>query len=208
MTTMQLIYLILLLIIFFIGLALAFLGRKIWGGLMSIIGSMIGWYIGFAIGMHFINPVDIGGWLIVIIIAFVCSFIMSIIFRYLVEVALALITGALVGGVAFLLTGSEIVGIIVFVVGFILAYIFIESIIIFVTALIGALLAGGAVYFLSNINNFEGLEGFEGSMGLAVLAFALIFIGGVFVQFMREREDDRRYREAKRGRRPRNGNYR
>jgi hypothetical protein len=208
MTDMQILYLILLLIIFFIGVALAFLGRNIWGGLMSIIGSMIGWYIGFAIGVYFIDPVDLGGWLIVIIIAFICSFIMSIIFRYLVEVALALITGALVGGVALLLTESEIVGIIVFAVAFVLAYIFIESIIILVTALIGALLAGGAVYFMSNIGNFNGLDGFEGNLGLAILAFALVFIGGLLVQIIRERDDDRRYREAKRRGRPRNGNYR
>ncbi len=208
MTNMQIIYLILLLILFFIGIALAFLGRKIWGGLMSLMGSMIGWYIGFAIGMYFIQPADIGGWLIVIIIGFICSIIMSFIFRYLVEAALALITGALIGGVAFLLTGNVIVGIIVFAVAFILAYIFIDSIIILVTALIGALLAAGAIYFMSNITQFDGLEGYEGNLGLATLGFILIFIGGLFVQILRERDEDRHYIDERERRQPRNGNYR
>lgn len=207
MTNMQIIYLILLLIIFLVGITLAFLGRRIWGGLMSLFGSMIGWYIGFAIGMYFLQPTDLGGWLIVIIIGFICSIIMSFIFRYLVEAALALITGALIGGVAFLFTGLVIVGIIVFAIAFVLAYIFIESIIIVVTALIGALLAAGAVYFLSNITHFDGLEGYEGNMGLAVLTFILIFIGGLFVQILREREDDRHYIDERERRQPRNGNY-
>jgi hypothetical protein len=202
---MQIIYLILLIVLFFMGIALAFLGRKIWGGLMSLLGSMIGWYIGFAIGIYFLQPADMMGWLIVIIIGFICSIIMSFIFRYLVEFALALITGALIGGVAFLFTGLVLVGIIVFAVAFVLAYIFIENIIIVVTALIGALLAAGAIYFMSNITQFDGLEGYEGNMGLAVLGFILIFIGGFFVQVLRERDDDRRYREETKGSQPRNG---
>lgn len=173
----QTIILILAVILLIIGIVLAFFGKAIWGSLMSIIGGMIGWFIGFAIGIHFFGE-NINGWLIAIIIGFICGFIGSMLFRYLVEVALALITGLLAGGVIYYLAPDYwIVAIIVFGVVMVLAYVYIEEVVGIVTALIGALLAAAAIYILAGAS-------------LAVLGFILIFIGGALIQTFLMRDVD------------------
>jgi len=169
----QTIYFILAIILLIIGVVLAFFGKAIWGSLMSIIGGMIGWFLGFSLAMYF------GwGWLIAVIVGLICGIIGSMLFGYLVEAALAFITGLLAGGVIFYLAPDYwIVAIIVFGIVMVLAYVYIEQVVGVVTALIGALLAAGAIYILANTE-------------LAVLGFILIFVGGALIQTFVMRDVD------------------
>ena len=168
------IYMILALIVLLVGIVLAFFGKAIWGSLMSMIGGMIGWFLGFFFATY------MGwGWIIAIIVGFICAFIGSILFRYLVEISLAFITGLLAGGLFFVaFPNLLIVAVIIFAVVFILAYVYIEEVVAFITALIGALLSGAAIYYLTT------------SEGMAVLGAILIFLGGALVQTIALKDHD------------------
>ena len=89
---------ILALIALAIGIVLALFGRAIWGMLLAAIGGMIGWMIGFAIGVILFGFGNLMAIILVFICGFVGSFIMGAIFRFLVEVALALLAAILAAG--------------------------------------------------------------------------------------------------------------
>jgi hypothetical protein len=177
------VYQILAVIILIIGIALALFGRAIWAGLLTAIGSMIGWMLGFAIGAMFFGFDSITGIIITLVLAFLGSFILGTVFRFLVELALALLTGLLCGALVYFFTGNIIIAVIVFAVGLILAYVFIEKVVVVVTALIGSLLAAAATYYLLDRNE-----------NYAVLAFIGLFIGGILIQhFLLEEYDTIQY---------------
>lgn len=163
---------ILALIALVIGIALALFGRAIWGALLSVIGGMIGWMLGFAVGVLIFGFDSLLSIILVIVCGFVGSLIIGAIFGYLVEVALALLTGILAAGVFFYVYPDQIVvAIIIFAIAFIIAYVFIEKVVIVVTAFIGAIVAGIGIYFL--IDN----------AGYAVIGALAILITGILIQF-------------------------
>ena len=134
------IILILGLILLAIGILLAFFGRSMWEAMMSLIGGFIGWFLGFGITIYFLGS---DGWYIGIIVGFLCGFVGSILFHYLVEVALALIAGVLAGGLVYIIGGAgwAIPAIIVFAVVFAISYYYIDDLIGVITALIGGILS-------------------------------------------------------------------
>ena len=163
---------ILAIIALLIGIALAFFGRAIWGSLLAVIGSMIGWMIGFAVGTILFGFDTIMAIILVIICGFVGSFIMGAIFRYLVEAALALLTAILAAGIFWYIYQDQIlIAIIIFAVVFILAYVFIEKVVVVITAFIGSIIAGVGLFFLLD------------NAGYAVIGALAILVGGILVQF-------------------------
>ena len=168
-------YFLLYVILLLVGVVLAFFGRSVWESLMSVIGGFIGWFIGFAMGMHFFEG-DPNRWLYAIILGFICGLIGSWLFGMMVEVALALVTGALAGGLVYAMGGMNpaegwiAAAIITFVIVFALAYYYIDELIGIITAMIGGILAGAALWLLWDGDYMAGVFGF------------LIFLGGALVQ--------------------------
>ena len=163
---------ILAIIALIIGIVLALFGKSIWGGLLAVIGSMIGWMIGFAVGVLLFGFGNLLSIILVIICGFVGSLIMGAIFRYLVEVALALLTAILAAGIFWYIYQDQIlIAIIIFAVVFILAYVFIEKVVIVITAFIGSIIAGVGLYFLLN------------NAGYAVIGALALLVTGILLQF-------------------------
>ena len=171
---------ILAIIAVIIGIALALFGRAIWGMLLSAIGGMIGWMIGFAVGVFLFGFDTLLSIILVIICGFVGSLLMGMIFRYLVEVALALVAGLMAAGVFwYAYPGQLIIAIILFVVVFVLSYVFIEKVVVIVTAFIGSIIAGVGAFFLL------------GNLGYAVIAALGLLVAGIIIQFtMLDESDD------------------
>jgi len=169
---MDTVFTVLAIIVLVIGIALALFGRAIWDAVLSAIGGMIGWMMGFGLGWWFFHDETWWVWwgiIIAIIFGIVGSLIMAALFGILVEAALALTTGILVGAFVFYLTGEIVYALIVMGVVAVLAYVFMDRLIAIITAFIGAILAGAAVWYLKGFN-------------LAVLAFVLLFVIGSAIQ--------------------------
>lgn len=162
---------ILLLILLFIGLILAFFGIKVWETLMGIIGGFIGFFIGFGAGLYFS-----GNWLVAFILGIVGGFLGSMLFHYLVEAALALVVAALIAGFIYYMGGADpgsfyLYGAIAaFVIVFALAFYFMDELIGVFTALVGAVLSGAALWLLT------------GGSTVALILAAVIFVSGAALQ--------------------------
>lgn len=165
------IYQILAVMLLIIGSVIALFGRAVWKGLFASFGGMIGWMIGFGIGVWIFGFDTWTGIIISVIIAFISSFIMGALFGMIVEIALAVLVGILAGGLVFLLTGNLLVAVIVFGIVGILAYVLMDKVVILVTALIGSVLAAAAVYYLMDWE-------------YAIVAFIAIFALGLLIQFV------------------------
>ncbi len=163
-----------------IGIGLAFFGRAIWGMLLSAIGGMIGWMLGFAVGVLIFGFGDLLSIILVFICGFVGSFILGAIFRFLVEAALALVAAILAAGIFWwAYPGQLLFAIIIFALVFILSYVFIEKVVAIVTAFIGAIIAGVGAYFLLD------------NLGYAAIAALGLMVAGSLVQlFMLDDSDD------------------
>jgi hypothetical protein len=166
-------------ILVIIGLVMAFFGRAIWDVAMSMIGGLIGSMIGFVVGFM------LAEWIGAIICMFIFGFIGSILFRYLVRVALALLCGLIVAALIWLAAGGPpladflIFGLIIMIIVFIPSYYFIEELVSVLTALIGGSILGVGVYGLT-LNPWL-------AIGLGVLAW----IFGSLVQIMALEKYDR-----------------
>ena len=172
------IYMILALILLFIGIAVALFGRAIWDSVMSMIGGMIGWMLGFGIGIWFFGYDSWTSIIICIILGFVGSLIIGAIFGAMVEAALSLLAGILAGVLVYFTFGENLMyAAIACIVVAILAFVLIEHVIAFVTAFVGAVLAGGAIWYLMDLN-------------YAILGFILLFIFGSLIQFYMLADND------------------
>ncbi len=166
-------------ILILVGVGMAFLGRIIWGSLMSLIGAFIGGIIGYAIGFI------LGGWVVAMILSLVLAIVGSMLLGAMVKIGLAFLTGLLAGGLFFLALGAApldsklVVAFIVLVIVFAISYYFIEEMIGVITALIGGILIGVGLWLLTGDANFGLLMG-----GLA-------FLGGALVQTYAIRKDGR-----------------
>ena len=163
---------ILALIALAIGIVLALFGRAIWGMLLAAIGGMIGWMIGFAIGVILFGFGNLMAIILVFICGFVGSFIMGAIFRFLVEVALALLAAILAAGIFwYSYPDLALYALIIFAIVFVISYVFIEKVVVVVTAFIGSIIAGVGLYFLL------------GNAGYAVIGALALLVGGSLIQF-------------------------
>ncbi|MDX1533989.1 MAG: hypothetical protein R3291_00010 [Thermoplasmata archaeon] len=136
-----------------VGVVLAYLGRAIWGRLMTLLGLILGGSVGYQSGA-LILP-GFGG----VALAVVGALLGAMIFTWLVEVALAGMAGFLALYVSYrsfvdlaVLEPSValIVGLLIMLVVFSIAFYFMDRIMSYVTALVGAVLAGIGLFLLTN----------------------------------------------------------
>lgn len=165
----------------FVGLFLAFAGRRIWKSVMSFIGGIIGFLVGLAIGTAAF------GVLIGLLIGILGGIIGSAIFVFLARLGISVVAGLLaflvvsaIGGTTWLIP-ALIVGAVVFVVTFV----FVEAAIGVVTAVAGGLLFGFGLILL------------DVNMGLSVIAMlAVIVFGAAFQLYVWHEEEERRHGRA------------
>ena len=165
-------------ILILVGLALAFWGRKVWTPFMSLVGAVIGGSVGYIIGGFYASS----GYVVALALALIGSVLGSILFNYLVKIALALIAASIPAVLAyFALRGdpirdpaaqdtSVIVAILVLLTVFVIAYYFVEELIGIVTSLVGGFLLGAGVFLAMN------------AFGLALGSGVGVFILGSIVQ--------------------------
>ena len=154
-----------------VGLVVAFFGEELWSAALAIIGGLIGGIIGYAIGSAIFD-----NWLVCAAIAVFCAIVGGILFAWMVKVAVAVLIGAVIAGMSWVLTGEIIVALVVFLIAAILAYYFMEKIIEFLTAFAGGAVAGGGVYILL-YNSWPGW-----SPWVALCAGGAIFVIGAIYQ--------------------------
>src|SRR5437867_2369612 len=146
-----------------LGLALAFWGRGIWRRIMALIGMVLGGIIGFiagyAIGGFTVGGYTISPYVLGLILSLIGALIGTLLFAKLVNIALALVIGLAAAALVFFSLGAStgtatladarVIGaIIAFVVVFALSYYFIEELLAILTAAIGGALLGFGVYIL------------------------------------------------------------
>ena len=157
-----------------IGLLLAFVGRKMWTPFMSLVGAIIGGALGYIVGAVFFgNNVLAAG-----LLGLIGSVLGSILFNYLVKIALALIAAAIPAGLAYYGLGGSgtaqdtavIAAILVLLVFFAIAYYFVEELIGVVTSLVGGALLGVGVFLVT------------GNGTWAIVGGAVVFLVGAIVQ--------------------------
>ncbi|MFQ5838802.1 MAG: hypothetical protein ACE5HJ_08500 [Thermoplasmata archaeon] len=170
-----------------VGIALGFLGRAIWGRLMTLVGVIIGATIGYNIGALIIPGVA------ALALALVGAILGSMIFTWLVEVALAGMAGALALYVSYrsLLDFASpddavVVGILVMLVVFSITFYYMERLMSYVTALVGAVLAGVGIFLLT------------GDIQLSFLSAVGIAVVGSLVQELVVKRHEERIRRAMR----------
>ena len=168
-----------------IGLALAFVGRKLWTPFMSLVGAILGGSIGFFVGAYYTNSQ-----LAALALAMIGSILGSILFNYLVKIALALIAAGIPAALAYLAMGPDpvsdqsaqdvrvIIAILVLLTVFVITYYFVEELIGIVTALVGGALVGIGVYL---VGVTQGLA--PDAIALPAFAVAgIVFLLGAILQ--------------------------
>jgi len=170
--------LILGILLIVIGLLLAFLGRKVWTPFMSFIGAILGGAIGYIVGGYYMPNGYVGA----LILGLIGSVLGSILFNYLVKIALALVAAAIPATLTYYwLRGTPaadqaaqdtpvIVAILVLLIVFAIAYYFVEELIGVVTSLVGGFLLGAGIFLAG------------GSTTAALAAGGLVFLVGSIVQ--------------------------
>ena len=157
-----------------VGLLLAFVGRKMWTPFMSLVGAIIGGALGYILGAVFFgNNVLAAG-----LLGLIGSVLGSILFNYLVKIALALIAAAIPAGLAYYGLGGSgtaqdtavIAAILVLLAFFAIAYYFVEELIGVVTSLVGGALLGVGVFLVT------------GNGTWAIVGGAIVFLVGAIVQ--------------------------
>ena len=168
--------LILGILLIVIGLLLAFIGRKVWTPFMSLVGAILGGSVGYIVGGYYAP----GSYLAALVLGLIGSILGSILFNYLVKIALALITGAIPAVLVYYwLRGNPvadqtaqdtpvIVAILVLLVVFSLAYYFVEEVIGIVTSIVGGFLLGVGVFLATSDTTL--------ALGLGVL---VVLVGSI-----------------------------
>ena len=167
------------LLLFLVGLALAFAGRKAWKHVMSFIGAIIGGLVGYVFGAA------IGGVFMGFIVGMLGSFIGSAMFIFLARVGISLVAAMLSLIVVAAVTGNGVVALVVAVIALAVTFIYIEVAIGIVTAIVGGLLAGFALVLLD-------VE----MLWTVLVMLGLIVFGAVFQMTVLKEEQDRRRHHA------------
>jgi hypothetical protein len=164
----------------FIGLFLAFAGRRIWKSVMSFIGGIIGFVVGLALGTA------VGGVLIGLIVGILGGIIGSAVFVFLARLGISVVAGLLAFLVAVAVAGEAwlIAGLIIGFVVFVVTFVFVEAAIGVVTAVAGGLLFGFGLIIL------------EVDLAISVIALLAVIVFGSVVQLYAWHEEE----EIKKGR--------
>ncbi len=133
------------------GVSLAFLGRIIWGRLMTFVGIILGGTVGWNVG-----ALIIPGLFVPLALGLVGALIGAMLFTWIVEVALAAMAGALGLYVAYrsLLDyvssdTAVIAGILVLLVIFSVTFYYMHGLLSYVTGLVGGVLTGVGLFLLT-----------------------------------------------------------
>lgn len=170
----QLLFLVALLLML-LGLALAFVGRKVWKHVMSLVGAIIGGLLGFAFGMA------LGNWLFGFVGGILGSMVGGAVFVFLARLGIAAVAAVLAFIVVAGGTESEIAGGLIGLIVFIATFIYAETAVGIVTAIVGGLLFGSGM-FLLDLN-----------MTMIVLSvMALAVFGGAFQMSVLKEEHERK----------------
>jgi len=163
------------LVLLFVGLFLAFAGRRVWKHVMSFIGAVIGGLLGFAFGAA------VGGWLVGFIVGMLGAMVGSAVFIFLARVGLGVVAGLLAFIVVGALVENALLALVVGAIVFGLTFAYSEVAIGIVTAVVGGLLVGIGMLWM-------GIE-----MLLVVVAmFGTIVFGAAFQMTALKDEADRR----------------
>jgi len=169
--------LIVALVFLFIGLILAFAGRKVWKHVMSLIGAVIGGLLGFTIGTA------VGGVLIGFITGILGSMVGSAVFIFLARLGIGVVAGLLTFIVVAEVTGSSVLALVAAVIAFAFTFAYIEVAIGIVTAVVGGLLVGIGLLWL------------DMEMLVAVLVLMAVMVFGAAFQMTALKEEvDRKRR--------------
>ncbi len=167
----------------FVGLFLAFAGRRIWKSVMSFIGGIIGFLVGFALGTA------LSGVLVGFLVGALGGIVGSAVFVFLARLGISIVAGVL----AFLLVSSLfaasmsanslfIAGLVAGFIVFVLVFIFVEAAIGVVTAVAGGLLFGFGLILL------------DADMTLSVIGMlAVIVFGAAFQLYAWHEEEERKH---------------
>jgi len=164
----------------FVGLFLAFAGRRIWKNVMSFIGGFIGFLVGFALG------VAISGALVGFLIGILGGIVGGTVFVFLARLGISALGGILAFLLVSAIGGDSVfmVALIIGVVVFIVTFVFVEAAIGVVTAVAGGLLFGFGLILL------------EVDMTLSVIGLLAVIVFGAAFQLYVWREEE----ELKQGR--------
>jgi MFS family permease len=169
--------LIVALVFLFIGLILAFAGRKVWKHVMSLIGAVIGGLLGFTIGTA------VGGVLIGFITGILGSMVGSAVFIFLARLGIGVVAGLLTFIVVAEVTGSSVLALVAAIIAFAFTFAYIEVAIGIVTAVVGGLLVGIGLLWL------------DMEMLVAVLVLMAVMVFGAAFQMTALKEEvDRKRR--------------
>lgn len=166
-------------LLIFIGLFLAFAGRKVWKHVMSFVGAIVGGLIGFAIG------VAVGGWIMGFIVGMLASIVGSTLFIFLARVGIGVVAGVLSFLVVAMLTGSALAALVAGGIAFVVTVAFIETAMGIVTAVVGGLLVGLGLLWLD-------LE-----MIIVVIGLLAISVFGAAFQMTALRDEEARKRAVR-----------
>ncbi len=173
-TTNSEIQMIAAILLVFIGLFLAFAGRRIWKSVMSFIGGIIGFVVGLALGTA------VGGVLVGLIVGILGGIVGSAVFVFLARLGISIVAGLLAFLVVVALAGEAwlIAGLIVGFVLFVVTFVFVEAAIGVVTAVAGGLLLGFGLIIL------------EVDMAISVIAMLAVIVFGAVVQLYAWHEEE------------------
>ena len=161
------------LLLVFIGLFLAFAGRRIWKSVMSFIGGIIGFVVGLALGTA------IGGVLIGLVVGVLGGIVGSAVFVFLARLGISVVAALLAFLVTIAVAGESwlVAGLVIGFVVFVLTFVFVEAAIGVVTAVAGGLLFGFGMIIL------------EVDPALSMVAMLAVIVFGAVVQLYAWREE-------------------
>lgn len=170
-----------------VGGVLAYLGRVVWGRVMTLIGLVLGGTVGYSLGV-LIMP-GFGGFAM----ALVGALLGGLVFTWLVEVALAGMAGVLGLYVTYrtLLdylapNDALVAGILVLLVLFSVAFYYMDRVMSYVTALVGAVLAAVGVFLVTG-----------DAEASALVALVMATSGSVLQELVVKRYENRLRKEAR-----------
>ncbi len=169
---------IIALLLVFVGLFLAFAGRRIWKSVMSFIGGIIGFLVGFALGTA------LSGVLVGFLIGALGGIIGSAVFVFLARLGISAVAGILAFLLVSAMGGSSVfvIAVIAALVVFVITFVFVEAAIGVVTAVAGGLLLGFGLIML------------DVDMTLSLIAMvAVIVFGAAFQLYVWHEEEDRKH---------------
>jgi hypothetical protein len=158
-----------------IGLLLTFAGRVVWRHVMSFIGAVIGGLFGFVFGTA------VGGPLVGLVVGMLCAIVGSVLFVFLMELALGVVAGFLTYIVVEAVFGSVLISLVLGGIAFVMTIIFIKEAIGVVTAVVGGLLVGIGLLWLDVVD-----------ISIAVITMLACMVFGSAFQLSVIREEEER----------------